>query len=522
MKRRIPHLVIAGGSLWFLASLYLPWVSAAPLHRSGDQRGIRGLLDLLSQGGYDRLWRDGWGGFGEAAALVALALLVGALVGLSGRRNVSRAYLATCAVALFSFTALDAADLRAYDVFWSAIEHRSFHFDSGAYVGFASVAVICACVVLAHGEGLVRRVSATEFVAGALTLGVLASILVPLITYRAPHLQRGFTGYEFFSTNHPLAVVAVAVACFGLPLWRRSEPRARVFASASLVLLALGTSAPYWVHSRGSWVELGCALGLLVLALVTGRGDLRIPRPSPLDIGLVVAACGLLASLFLQWQKTCVPQEGCYVLDGWRAAGGLTAGFTALLFLGFRRLSPELALSVALYVIGAGYGIAQFGGFSYGSVVGFAATALLVLYAMTAGLKGIRLDGAWPLRLVPVFACLGLLAIPISSFISIHLMLASPWRLGLLQAGAVVAVCRLLVNWLSGRSTSELLTLPLAVLAIAGLDLAFIGSHAIGWEGWVTVILCVVLFALGWIERRDEWDSFGEIFRVDQVPDPSS
>jgi len=43
----------------------------------------------------------------------------------------------------------------------------------------------------------------------------------------------------------------------------------------------------------------------------------------------------------------------------------------------------------------------------------------------------------------------------------------------------------------------------------------------INWEGWVSVGLCVLLAALGWLERNGGLENFRlpeEIWRIDRLP----
>src|SRR4051794_35831538 len=113
MKGRLPHLGIVGGALTFLVSLYLPWINpnGTPPAPAG-QGGALSLLNLFSR--YSHPFElNGWNGFGEAAALVALALLCGAAVPSSSAWSLRRPrFGVTCAFALFTFTALAAASVR--------------------------------------------------------------------------------------------------------------------------------------------------------------------------------------------------------------------------------------------------------------------------------------------------------------------------------------------------------------------------------------------------------------------------
>ncbi len=65
--------------------------------------------------------------------------------------------------------------------------------------------------------------------------------------------------------------------------------------------------------------------------------------------------------------------------------------------------------------------------------------------------------------------------------------------------------------------------LPLALLVVTVLDV-ILGHHETGiinWEGWVSIGLCLLLAALGWLERNGGLENFRvpeEIWRVDRLP----
>jgi hypothetical protein len=68
--------------------------------------------------------------------------------------------------------------------------------------------------------------------------------------------------------------------------------------------------------------------------------------------------------------------------------------------------------------------------------------------------------------------------------------------------------------------------LPCALLAVTALDL-IVDQREVGtisWEGWASVVLCVVLLALGWIERDGGLERLrvpDEIWRIDRLPGES-
>ena len=86
MKARRPLFVMLGGSLTLLVSLYMAWVSTG---RSAIQdffntgKGSAGALSLLNLFSFsDQFSANGWGTFGQAAAIAAVGLALCAVVSL--------------------------------------------------------------------------------------------------------------------------------------------------------------------------------------------------------------------------------------------------------------------------------------------------------------------------------------------------------------------------------------------------------------------------------------------------------
>ena len=134
------------------------------------------------------------------------------------------------------------------------------------------------------------------------------------------------------------------------------------------------------------------------------------------------------------------------------------------------------------------------------------------------------------MRLVPLVACLGFLAIPVATLtgrLSLQLEIDSPWHWYWLEVGAILVALRLLGRWLSGpRADDELVLLPLVLLALTVLTV--VENHSdvgsISWEGWASLGLCLLLAVLGWLERTSRLESLRvpeEIWRVDRLPGES-
>jgi len=239
-----------------------------------------------------------------------------------------------------------------------------------------------------------------------------------------------------------------------------------------------------------------------------------------------MSASALLASLFFNWQGSCGSRHRgvCYVSNGW--GGGLTgglAGIFVVLLLGFRYLSPELGVTIAIYVLGEGLAYTADGFLAFGAFAGFAGAALVLVALGLQPRKPIRAG----VRLIPVAASVAFLAIPVAALsgrLSTDIEIYGSWRLVLLEAAAIVVGLRLIGRWLSGPAADlELLVLPLALLALTGLDLGErLHINVISWEGWLALILSVLLVLLGWLGQRgvDDFRIPEEIWRVDRISAP--
>jgi hypothetical protein len=194
----------------------------------------------------------------------------------------------------------------------------------------------------------------------------------------------------------------------------------------------------------------------------------------------VAAASLLVVSMFLPWQKVCGSGGGaCGSYSGWSLAQSPTAGGLAVillvLLLGFRYLFVELAVGAAIYVLASGFVITQppQAHLGYGAPLGFAGVALLLVASAR------RLGSVPPdrrrllLRLVPMLACLGFLAIPIATMtgrLSQLVEVDLPWRWYWLEVGAILVALTLFGRWLSRPTADdELVLLPLVLLALTVL-----------------------------------------------------
>jgi hypothetical protein len=531
MSRRLSLLVLLASACVFLASLYLLWSESAP---PAAQASTPSQIPVFTGG----VAFSGWAGiYGSAAALAAVTLVLGAGVSLLRRQLAIRLPLASAGAALLYLTLLNAAWVQGVSVFEGTFQNVSVHLARGAWLGIASAAIAFLAAVGARWEEVARRPLVPAVIALALTVGLLAAFILPWLHVHPPHARTGGAfGFEVSNLGSSVVVFIATVACFGLPLWRRGAPPGRrLCAALGMVVLVAGGLSTLGTHRHWpyeTWLQLGCSLGLVALALVTSRG-LRISWPPIADAAAVAAASLLVASLFLPWQK--FRGVGGSV-SGWAIAQAPTAGGLAVillvLLLGFRRLYVELAVGAAIYVMASGFAITQLPltHLGYGAPLGFAGAALLLVAAAR------RLGSVPPdrrrllVRLVPMLACVAFLALPVATLterLSHQLEFYSPWHWYWLELGAILVALRLLGRWLAGpKADDELVLLPLALLALTVLTVveAHNALDVLTWQSWLSLGLCVLLAVLGWLERTRGLESFRvpeEIWRVDRLPGES-
>jgi hypothetical protein len=511
VNARIAHGVILGGALAFLASLYLTWISATPIPvRNGS--GIGELLNLLAGGS-----ANGWGIFGEAAALAAIALIVLVLVALGRPELVGSIPFGGCAIALGALALVNAAALRTSAIYRSD-GHISVHLSTGAYIGGAAALVVLLGAGLTSSDEPAETGLATILAATLLTAGLVAAYVLPTFGVQ-PYQSTGPGGFQFVQGGSFGTAVMLLIGSFGLTFWLGAAPLRRLSTAAVVLVLTVGGFSPYGTHAHWpyeAWLAIGCAAGLLVLALATD-GMPHLSRPTRPHALALEGAALVLVSLFFNWEKLCPYREPCFVWNGW--TGGLTGGLVAILvvlILGFGCLSPELAITVGIYAVGTGLAITAHASLGYGAYLGFAGAALLLLaVAMQRGTL------SFPrFRIVPIVACLAFVAIPALAMTRRieELTIWRPWFLTLFEAAAIVVAVRLCGRWLAGRAGDvELLVLPITLLALTALNVGEM-EHVfrVHWEGWLGLGLCAFLILCAFVERSSGLPE--EIWRVDRLP----
>jgi hypothetical protein len=479
VRRRWPVLLLLASGLTFLASLYLPW-QRVEIPTSASAREV-GILESFAK-------VDGWGrygfGFGYAAALFALALVVACGVALL---RPLRLPLVRCGMLVGYGAVAVAVDTWYERRFGAAVVHTPprFHFAYGAYLGVAAGAAAMLGVA-----GLRRRFPAGSLLVGATGLALLITLALPWAD-TAP-IRVSLPGY--FGTAAAAAVVAVVFV-----------PAAAVlFCGGVIVELAATTDLAY-----GAWTGLGVAA---LLSAVTVR------RARAVDLALLVPGALFVATLYFHWQAWIV---------GWSMLG-TAAAVTALAIVLWPASRLEFAVGFALLVATQGFELTRFTPPGYhlrlAAELGFACAALLfavVLYRSRALPPPKDRVALRVCAVLAVVAYVVVTLVPIWHGISFDwtgkLAFIAPSWLGL--AGIVLAV-RLAGAWVRPRVEAGLaLLIPLVMLALIALWLIEQRSYNVDWGGRIVVALLLLLALLGWLEQRGRLENFRvpDLLRVDRL-----
>jgi hypothetical protein len=315
--------------------------------------------------------------------------------------------------------------------------------------------------------------------------------------------------------------------------------------SASTALFtgaAFSSVTPPASRQYGAWIGLGCALATLAPAVVDGVPWPRVVRPPLLGLAIAAAAGVLVASFFLPWQWYCYPKGQefgglsgqCVAADGWTTLGTVSGLFAIALVLAVlaRRIVAlsvgEIVVVMSMLVATAGFELIdsrsaemQFR-FGYGSTIGFYAAAVLVALVSI----GLRPPSLTRVRVLPIAICAAYLAVVVLPWWHVltpdgesALRFADPSWLTI--AGILVAV-RLARCWSTRagvRPSSLVVGLPVALLALAAVDLIRARDLGIAWGGDIVVVLCSLLVLAGWIERTQGLETWRlpEALRVDRL-----
>lgn len=525
--------------------------SATPSQFGGTSGGATaGLLNLFS--GSANLNVGGWStSVSGPAALSALLLATLLVVGLARPALLNRLPVGLCGL-LVGFFAFAVAAVARSNAHYRVVAYRQlgalhFHFAYGAYLGVAGGVVALVAAGGVHRDEIVYGRSARRGAALVLAAGLLVSFLLPWERFTA--IQRT----TFLGIESPAAVLAAVVIC-AAAVWgsARSNAGRLVLAGTAVLLTSAAVSGVTLgvVHSYGAWVGLGLVLAFAAIVLADSASALPgQPRFGRHATAVLAVVALFLTALFLPWQKVCYPTGSdlgpysgrCLTTNGWVTISGSTAALLSLLvvlvLLTPRRFLPsaaEFAVGTALLVATLGFELVPTGGvglhFGYGSIVGFSAAALL-LVIVAVRLRPPALE--WSqlvVRLVPIAACFGYLLIVVVPWWGVlprRLQSESLVRFAPLSwltvAGALLGI-HLLGSWLrraaGGSARPEpLVFLPLALLALAALDLIRLRSAGITWGGGIVVGLCILLALIGRVESQGGLENMQvpEVLRVDRL-----
>jgi hypothetical protein len=554
-ERSWPALALSAGGLMLLASLYLPWQSAGSCREEdygfGNQGGaVCGLLSLFSDGrSIEGLSPE----VGRAAALFALPLAAVAAAAWVRPSLAPRLPLGRCALLAGYFGVAVVVQTRS-DAHQQG-PGETFHYAYGVYVGLAATIVILVAVGVERRGELARYRSASRLILLLLVAGLLGAFLLPWVQgnlYVDNQVAAAFARPGIASTA---AVVAAALAmCLPLAWSRPGAALAERFGLTAAVALFTGGAAvsfpPFYGHrAYGVWLALGFAGGLLLLALVDGPRSLRPAEPSWRQLAAGSAAALFIGALFLPWERQCYaasrgfgPLGGhCVTMNAWTrtmpaAAAALLALALVVAVLAPRRLRRsvvELAAGFGLLVATLGFSLQEGGGggfhveHAYGSTIGFVLAAVLVALALAPSRLPTFDWRRAAVRLAPIAACAAYLTIIVPPLLDVfqepfHTPPIYPPLSWLTIAGALLGI-RLLRLWalqIAGASESpELVLLPIALLALAGIDLIDQREKAATWGRGAIVGLCLLLALLGRIEQRGGLEHIGvpEAVRLDRL-----
>lgn len=233
------------------------------------------------------------------------------------------------------------------------------------------------------------------------------------------------------------------------------------------------------------------------------------------------AAAVLVLALFLPWLEIAFGLGDVQVTHGWEEFAGAVAGGLAVLLLVapavpvLEAFALELVAAIAFLVSWLGAGEASVGfppalRVGYGSFLGFAATALLIVSAL-APLRLARVE--WKRALlfsVPIaasVACLGVVVVGAWEVLPWPTRYEAVAVLSWFSVAALLLSLYLIRVWVRrmldpSASADGLVLVPLVLLVLPALQLVR-ARHLLGASlgGWILVGLCLALAMLGWTEQ---------------------
>lgn len=314
--------------------------------------------------------------------------------------------------------------------------------------------------------------------------------------------------------------------------WSSLLPMERVGLAASVALFTVGAAARFQLLAHrlfGLWCALALAALLLVVGLWAARRQLSgIARLSWRALGATASVAIFAGCLFLPWQRWCYeagsdvgPLAGrCLTINAWTTTVAAPAALFALALLWVvlepgraRTARFEVAVTFAVLVVALGVALkVEHGpGFTVerglGAWVGFGAGAGLLVLALRRLRPPTPEPGRVPFRLLPAAACIGYLELVTLPWWNLVTPLSEAFFADFSWTTiiGVLLAARLLSLWAQQAAadppTVELAALPVALLALAGIEL-LAQREAIRWGGGAVVGLCVLLAILGRVEHR--------------------
>ena len=532
MRRPWSALLLIVGGLLVLVSLYSPWQESEQGFAGGyfgpQDGAVQELLNLFS--GNETV--DGWSaGAGQVAGLFALLLVALGAAALARPTRAGRLPLGRCALLVVYFAvAVGAETLSVAHQRGIADVERAY----GSYLGLGgAIAVLLAAGAMRRGE-LVQYRSVSRLPVLGLVVALLLAFLLPWERFAWPT-----------QVTSPGIAIPAAVVAAALTLCAVRGQRLRHSAVVGLLTIAAFSSLTGPVsRAYGAWVGLGVAVALVALAVLDVGHVSRPARPSWQALATSAAAALVVTAIFLPWQEACYgtgsdfgPYSGrCVSTNGWPTLEGSVAGVLAIAVVIVAFAPRRLPVSVTELAAGVGLLVATLGfrledrsdpGFSlepaYGSKIGFVGAALLVALAV-ARLRpaAVEWKGA-AARLAPILACTGYLLVVVLPWWDVLPALSFAPLSWLTIAGALIGI-RLLFLWVRQIAGAAgdliwLVLLPIALFAIATLDLIRLREDGITWGGSIVLILCALLALLGRLEQREGLGNLHvpEILRVDRI-----
>jgi hypothetical protein len=152
----------------------------------------------------------------------------------------------------------------------------------------------------------------------------------------------------------------------------------------------------------------------------------------------------------------------------------------------------------------------------YGAIIRFVGAALVV----GLSLASLRRPVLARTRLLPIAACAGYVLVVVVPWWDVlprdvqAALRFAPAPLSWTTIAGVLLAIHLLRSWSREERAGRLVALPLAMLALAAVDLIRVDD--VTWGGGVVVALCLALGMFGLIEQRGRL-AVPEILRVDRI-----